>query len=123
MPVLWGLDHLTRLVFHSTRLVVISVRGVVHLNDMEECVDGIMTSATMSYRKLVDLSEGQPVLSREDFVALSEYVREHSSTGPQGALAINAGPEEGEQQARLFESLSLADRPLMIFREPQAARA
>ena len=47
MPVFWGLDH-------STRLVVITVKGVIRLKDMEDCVEGIMTPATLSYRKLVD---------------------------------------------------------------------
>ena len=115
MPVLWTVSH-------SSRLVVISVKSAVLLKDMEECVEGIMTPATLSYRKLMDLSEGHLALSREDMVALAEYVREHSGTSPMGALAIMVASDEGEQQARLFESLSVVNRPLKIFRELQAAR-
>jgi hypothetical protein len=40
-----------------------------------------------------------------------------------GAVAIAVGSDESEQQLRLFGSLSVAQRPLEIFRELQAARA
>jgi hypothetical protein len=115
MPVLWN-------VFHSPRLVVVSIQGSVCLKDMEDCVEATMTPATLSYRKLVDLSEGQLALSRADMAALAQCVRQRSGSSPMGALAIAVGSEEGKQQARLFESLSVADRPLKIFHEVQAAR-
>ena len=115
MPVVWN-------VFHSTREVVISVTGSVLLKEMEECVDGILTPATRSYRKLVNLVEGRLALAREDIAALAEYVRERRGPGPMGAVAIAVGSDESEQQFRLFDSLSVADRPLEIFRELQAAR-
>ena len=116
MPVVWN-------VFHPTREVVISVTGVVLLKEMEECVDGILTPATRSYRKLVDLVEGRLALSREDIAALAKHVRERSESRQMGAVAIAVGSDESEQQIRLFDSLSAAERPLEIFRELQAARA
>jgi hypothetical protein len=115
MPVLWT-------AFHSTREVVISVDGVVHLKEMEECVEGALTPANRSYRKLVDLSKGRLALSRADIEALATYVRKLAGTGPMGALAITVGSAESEQQAQHFHSLSAADRPLKIFRDLQAAR-
>ena len=39
-----------------------------------------------------------------------------------GALAIVAASDVSYRQARLFESLAVADRPLKIFRELAAAR-
>jgi hypothetical protein len=116
MPILWT-------VFHSTREVVISVDGVSLLKEMEECVEGIMTPATRSYRKLVDLVKGRLALSLEDIEALAAYVRELGGTGPMGALAITVGSDASERQAQHFESLSVADRPLKIFRDLKAARA
>src|SRR5262245_13531432 len=101
MPVHWT-------VFHATRQVVITARGIVHLSDMEECVEGIMTPATLSYRKLVDLSRGRAALSREDIATLATYARERSGSGPMGPLAITVGSDEAEQQARLFGILSAA---------------
>jgi hypothetical protein len=115
MPVLWN-------VFHATRLVVISMTGDVHLKEMEECVEGIMTPATLSYRKLVDLMDGQPTLSRQDIAALVDYARGHGGASPPGALAIAVGSDESEHQARLFGSLSEAERPWQIFRDPASAR-
>ena len=115
MPVLWTVSH-------ATRTVVISVTGAVRLADMQECAAGIMTPATLSYRKLVDLTEVQPAMSAEDIDTLAEYVREQSGIGPMGALAITAGTDEAEQQARLFGSLAVAARPLKIFRELTAAQ-
>ncbi len=116
MPVLWD-------VFHSTRLVAITLTGAIRLKDVEDCIAKIMTPATLSYRKLVDVTEGSSMLSSENIVALAERVREHAGVGPIGALAIVAASNEGEQQARLFKSLSIANRPLGIFREPHTARA
>jgi hypothetical protein len=104
-------------------MVVISVKGIVRLADMQECAAGIMTPATLSYRKLVDLSDVQPALSDHDIATLAEYVREQSGIGPMGAMAIAAGTDEAEEQARLFGLLAVADRPLKIFREIGAARA
>ena len=115
MPVLWT-------VFHATREVVISVDGAVHLKDMEECAEGIMTPATRSYRKLVDLAKGRLALSREDIAALARYVHALGGPGPMGAVAITVGSDESEQQTRHFESLSAVDRPLKIFRDLQVAR-
>ena len=115
MPVIWNVSH-------STREVVISVTGAVLLKEMKECADGIMIPATRSYRKLVDMVEGRLALSREDIAALAEHVRERSQSGPMGAVAIAVGSNESAQQIRLFDSLSVAERPLEIFRELQAAR-
>jgi len=116
MPLLWTVSH-------ATRSVEISATGVVRLADMVECVRAIVTPATLSYRKLVDLGQARLTLSQAGIVTLSLYVREHRGTGPMGALAIVVGSDEVEQQARLFKSIEVADRAMEIFRDPIAARA
>jgi hypothetical protein len=116
MPVIWNVSH-------SSREVVILVQGVVHLKEMKECVDGILTPATRSYRKLVNLVEGHLALDRGDLAALAAFVRERSESQPRGAVAIAVGSDESEEQLRLFDSLTVADRPFEIFRELSAARA
>jgi len=116
MPVLWA-------AFHSTRLVTITFKGVICRQDIDDCTDGIMTPATLSYRKLVDLRQGSLALSPDDIAALAEHAREYGRSGVMGALAIVARPDEHGPQALLFEALSLAaDRPLKVFRDLQAAR-
>ena len=115
MPVLWRLNH-------STRLVVITVKDVIRLKDMEDCIESIMTPATMSYGKLVDMTEGSPALSQEDILALIERVREHAGGRARGALAVVVASDESHQLMLRFQSLSVADRAMKIFRELEAAR-
>ena len=116
MPVLWA-------VVHSSRIVTITFRGVICRQDIDDCADGIMTPATLSYRKLVDLSQGALALSPQDIAALAEHAREYGRSGVMGALAIVARPDEHGPQALLFEALSVAvDRPMKVFRDLQAAR-
>jgi hypothetical protein len=116
MPVLWA-------AFHSTRLVTITFKGVICRQDIDDCTDGIMTPATLSYRKLVDLTQGLLALSPQDIAALVERVREHGRAGPMGALAIVVLPGEHARHALLFEALSAAaDRPLKVFYDLTAAQ-
>ena len=115
MPVLWSVSH-------SAHLVTITAQGAMHLSDLEECAAGILTPATLSYRKLVDMSEGSPQFTRHDVAALVEYVREHAGGATMGALAIVAVSDDAVQQSKLFGALSQADRPWQIFREVEAAR-
>jgi hypothetical protein len=116
MPVLWG-------AFHSTRLVTITFIGVIGRQDIDACSDGIMTPATLSYRKLVDLTQGSLALSPDDVAALAERVREHGRAGALGAVAIVSLREKHEEQSLLFDALSTAaERPLKVFRDIQTAR-
>lgn len=116
MPVLWA-------AFHSNRLVTITFMGVVGRKDIDDCADGIMTPATLSYPKLVDLTQGSLALSPDDIAALAERVRQHSRAGAMGAVALVTLPEKHEEQSLLFEALSTAaDRPLKVFCDRQAAR-
>ena len=116
MPVLWA-------AFHSTRLVTITFKGVICRQDIDDCTDGILTPATLSYRKLVDLRQGSLALSPEDIAALAERVREHGRAGTMGALALIVEPGAHEKHGLLFEALSTAaDRPPKVFCNLQAAR-
>src|SRR5687767_12537330 len=116
MPVLWN-------AFHSSRLVTIAFKGVIGRQDIDDCTDGIMTPATLSYRKLVDLTQGSLALTAEDIAALAQRVREHARAGTMGALAIIVLPSQHEQHGLLFDALSAAaERPLKVFSDPQAAR-
>jgi hypothetical protein len=116
MPIRWT-------VFHSTRDVVISIVGAARLQEMEEYVENVMTPATRSYRKLVNMTQGHLAVSREDMATLAARVRDLGGSGPMGAVAIAVESDESERQVCHFESLSLVDRPLKIFRDLQAARA
>jgi hypothetical protein len=116
MPVRWAVSH-------PERLVVISVTGVVGLDDMVECVAVVVHPTTQSYRKLVDFGQGRSALDRDDLRALAEHVQRHRDAGPMGALAVVVAADEEEEQARLFGALSVAERPWAVFREMRAARS
>jgi hypothetical protein len=115
MPVLWAIDHLNR-------LVVATAKGELHLKDIENYLDGVARAATLSYRKLFDMTQGSPALSKQDRLALAARLRDYNGTNAMGPAAIVALPNESYQQARLFETLTVADRPLKIFGDLQAAR-
>jgi hypothetical protein len=116
MPVTWA-------AFHSTRLVTITFRGVITRKDFDDYLDGILTPATLSYRKLVDLTEGSVALSAADIVGFAARVHEHSRAGTMGAVALAVRPDAQKQLTLLFESVSAAaDRPLKVFGDLQTAR-
>jgi hypothetical protein len=116
MPVLWG-------VAHAKRLVTITFKGVICRQDIDDCAAGIMTPATLSYRKLVDLTQGSLPSSPEVMAAFVRHARQHGRSGVMGPLAIVSPPDAQAQRAHLFEALSsAADRPLKVFSDPQAAR-
>jgi hypothetical protein len=116
MPVLWAVTH-------ATGLVTITFKGVICRQDVDDCADGIMTPATLSYRKLVDLTQASLPSSPAVMAAFVEHAREHGRSGVMGPLAIVTLPDAHGQQAPLFEALSsAADRPLKVFSDAQAAR-
>jgi hypothetical protein len=115
MPVTWGIDH-------ATCMVVATAEGVLRSNDIEDYLDGVARAATLSYRKIFDMSRCAPELSTDDIMAFGARLRGYMNISPMGPVAIVAGSDETYMSARLFEALAVANRPLKIFREHQAAR-
>ena len=95
MPVIWA-------AVHSTRLVTITFKGVIARKDMDDYTDGVLTPATLSYRKLVDLTQASLTLTVRTSQQLTERVREHSRAGIMGAVAIAVGPDEQKRYGLLF---------------------
>ena len=116
MPIVWG-------VHHATCTVVATARGELRLADLEHYLDGLAAAATLSYRKVFDLTQGQLALSRDDMLALGERIRGLESMAPMGKVAVIAVADEAHRQARLLATHVIADRPLKIFRDAEAAYA
>lgn len=116
MSIVWG-------VHHATRTVVATARGELRLADLEHYLDGLAAAATLSYRKVFDLTQGQLALSRDDMLALGERIRGLESMAPMGKVAVIAVADEAHRQARLLATHVIADRPLKIFRDAEAAYA
>ena len=114
MPMVWG-------VHHATRTVVATASGELRLADLEHYLDGLAAAATLSYRKVFDLTHGQLALSRDDMLALGARIRGLETMGPMGKVAVIAVADEAHRQARLLATHVIADRPLKIFRDAEAA--
>jgi hypothetical protein len=119
----WGSQmSLTWVIDHRTRMVVATGAGTLRLEDFEAALDELARPATLSYRKLVDLTDCSSALGTADMLDLNARIRGYGSLSALGALAIVAASDENYRQARLFEALDGTDRPMKIFRDIAAAR-
>jgi hypothetical protein len=116
MPIHWE-------VHHATRTVVVTAEGTLGLGDLEDYLDGMESAATLSYRKLFDMTRCSSALSNEDLNRLRPRIEEETRLGPRGPAAIVAVSEENHRQAQLLISVTadVPHRPVRIFREFQAA--
>jgi hypothetical protein len=113
---------LTWVIDHRTRMVVATGAGILRLEDFETAMDELARPATLSYRKLVDLTHCSSGLGTADMLDLSARIRGYGSMSALGALAIVAASDENYRQARLFQALDGTDRPMQVFRDTPAAR-
>jgi len=115
MPLTWMIDH-------QARMVVATGTGILRLEDFDAAMDELARPATLSYRKLVDLTHCSSSLGTADMLDLSARIRGYSSMSALGALAIVTASDENYRQARLFEALDDTDRLIGIFKDTAAAR-
>jgi hypothetical protein len=116
MPIIWGVNH-------AARLVSAKATGELSRADFEDYLDGLVAAATLSFRKVLTMSDSRLALSSEDMAALGARIRGHESRGPMGSVAMIVGSDELYDQIRLFESVVGADRQLKIFRDAEMAYA
>lgn len=116
MPIVWGVNH-------TARLVSAKATGELGRTDIEDYLDGLEAAATLSYRKVLDMTQSRLALSSDDMAAIGARIRAHESLGPMGGVAVIAGSEELYDRVRLFESVVDASRPLKIFRDAEMAYA
>lgn len=114
MPISWGVDH-------AARLVLATGRGDLGKADLEQYLDRLAAAATLSYSKVFHLDDCRLALSDDDHAAIGARVRSYEDTGPMGPVAVIAVSDELYEQARMFDALVIADRPLRIFRDAGAA--
>jgi hypothetical protein len=116
MPIIWGVNH-------AARLVSAKATGKLGRTDIEDYLDGLVAAATLSYRKVLDMGGSRLALSSDDMSAIGARIRGHEAMGPMGSVAVIAGSDELYDQARQFESVVDAHRPLKIFRDAEMAYA
>ena len=116
MPIVWGVNH-------AARLVTVKATGELSRTDIEEYLDALVAAATLSYRKVLDMTECRLALGGDDMAAIGARIRGHETMGPMGSVAVIAGSDELYDQIRHFESVVHAHRPLRIFRDAEVAYA
>src|SRR5260370_458531 len=101
MPLTWVIDH-------QTRTVVATGAGILRLEDFEAALDELARPATLSYRKLVDLTHCSSALGTADMLDLSARIRGYSSMSalgdhaeqplvlPLGAIAARLADDAGD---------------------------
>ena len=114
MPMQWTISH-------PTRLVTAVAENDLVLKDIEDYLDAVVAAGALSYRKIFDTTGAVGSLSEDDLMALGARIRAYIPLGRIGPLAIVAATENSYGQARAFSALAVADRPVRIFRELQAA--
>jgi len=115
MPIQWTISH-------PNRLVVAVCRDMVTRTDIEDYLDNVVVTETLSYRKIFDMTNAVMSLDDDDMMALGARSRAYAGTANMGPLALVASTPESYERARLFAVLADARRPLEIFRELHTAR-
>ena len=68
MPVNWTISH-------PDRLVIAVAEGELTLQDIEQYLDGVVTSDVLGYRKIFDVTQTQVHPRDEDMMILSARIR------------------------------------------------
>src|SRR5579872_3339494 len=96
---------------HSERMIVGVAQGVVTLKDLIHFALEIAEHKAASYRKIVDVMGGTPMLSEIDIAAYRDRMHElPPDERPTGPLALVTSEEHGEL-ARMFARLTGDERP------------
>lgn len=115
MPVRWTVSH-------PDRQIVAIAEGTVTLQQIENYLDGVITSNTLCYRKIFDVTQTVEHPSDADMLTLAARIRAYPLFGRFGALAIVASSHRSRWIARLYTELAKADRPIKTFRKREAAQ-
>jgi hypothetical protein len=116
MPITWTVSP-------ALALVSVAARGIVESHEMETCLDAIVASDVVSYRKIFDVSFATLSLGREDIKKVGKRIADHAKTGPVGPIAIIVGSDPDFDLAEIFVEQASAVRIVRIFEKADRARA
>jgi len=108
-------------IFAPDRIVVVVARGDITVMDLAALVKQFIDTKTLPYRKIIDITSATSSIGKEELSAIAERLRSTPVARPRGPLAIVADHRRGEL-ARLFTSLTSAERPVEVFRSIHEAR-
>ena len=111
------------LIDSRSRLVCVTAEGAVSLDDALGYFRAVAGADALSYRKLLDCSDGHSTMTADDRMALLAHIREYHGHGVMGALAVVSTAEQSIAIGRMLGALALAKRPLKLFTSRQKAMA
>jgi hypothetical protein len=106
---------------HPDRMIVGVASGTITLQDLETFLADLVKSGTLRYRKIIDLAGCTLLIDQEQMATFVARVLAARQGMPRGPLAIVAHDKQGDV-ARLFATLTGADRPAEVFRSIHDAR-
>jgi hypothetical protein len=116
MPITWSISP-------EERLVTVKADGPVTLENAEHYLDALVVNDAMPYRKLVDCTAMQPVVSDEEMMRLGGRMRAYVATLEGGPLAfVVTRPEVLDYVKRYINLVIGATRPVKIFKTVDEAR-
>lgn len=115
MPIIWTIDH-------ATRLVSGTVDGHIDLPSLESYVEGVTAAGGKSYPKLFDLRAAEVALTDDDIAVMAQAVTRLAERGTIGPVAIVATDALSIRLAELFDDQTRLRRPCEIFADPAEAR-
>lgn len=91
--------------------------GGITRADLDLLFDAVVEHGALGYRKLVDFRETDPAMSGEEMLELGVRARALHGQGKMGALALVLPEDRGAEAEPLIGMVSVADRPMRIFRD------
>lgn len=115
MPLRWD-------ILHPQKFIHVVAEGAVTLKDMEEHFDAIVVANAMSYAKLFDASNFQPVYNDDDVMAMGARLSAYTATLESGPLAVVGKNDAARFAFKRFVNISPSKRPAELFKTESAAR-
>jgi hypothetical protein len=115
MAIMWTVSH-------AERLVVAVGQNTVTATDILFCVDGMVKSGVISYRKIYDMTLVATTMPQMDLREVGKRMASMADSQGFGPVAIVVASNGIAGAARHFEETSVAKRPVRIFRDLLAAR-
>ena len=91
--------------------------GGITRADMVLLFDAVVEHGALGYSKLVDFRQTEPAMSGEEMLELGVRARALHGQGRMGALALVLPDDRGAEAEPLIGMVSVADRPMRIFRD------
>lgn len=110
MAVRWTFDD-------RKKLMKVVGEGAITRTDIDLLFDAVVERGALGYSKLVDFRQTDPSMSGEEMLELGVRARALHGQGKMGALALVLPEDRGAEAEPLIGMVSVADRPMRIFRD------